>query len=189
MEGTVTEQFRLPASRLRAGSVRPTLTVQGLGIRWIGCADSGHCRSCRTSSRYCGETGPLPFRFITRTAIPFQRRHDKRAQLVRTADRHAEKTGPSSALPAAGRRAVRAPVPFRQYGQCRHRLIAQRYRQRADLSGPKHQHPEPPRYGQSSAVQWREVVGEFGRARASCGAEGELVMDHVVPINKQTHTR
>ncbi|PKP85655.1 MAG: hypothetical protein CVT80_01425, partial [Alphaproteobacteria bacterium HGW-Alphaproteobacteria-2] len=38
---------------------------------------------------------------------------------------------------------------------------------------------------QFSAVQWQEVVEEFGRACAYYGAEGELVMDHVVPINKQ----
>ena len=38
---------------------------------------------------------------------------------------------------------------------------------------------------QFSAVQWQNVIEEFGRACAYCGAEGEQVMDHVVPINKQ----
>ena len=38
---------------------------------------------------------------------------------------------------------------------------------------------------QFSAVQWQNVIEEFGRACAYCGTEGQLVMDHVVPINKQ----
>ncbi|SDF82463.1 HNH endonuclease [Sulfitobacter delicatus] len=38
---------------------------------------------------------------------------------------------------------------------------------------------------QFNAPQWQEVVDAFDRACAYCGAEGELVMDHIVPINKQ----
>lgn len=38
---------------------------------------------------------------------------------------------------------------------------------------------------QFNALQWQAVVDAFGRACAYCGAEGELVMDHVVPINRQ----
>ncbi|MDN5788755.1 HNH endonuclease [Pseudorhodobacter sp.] len=38
---------------------------------------------------------------------------------------------------------------------------------------------------QFNALQWQAVVDAFGRACAYCGTEGELVMDHVVPINKQ----
>lgn len=38
---------------------------------------------------------------------------------------------------------------------------------------------------QFSALQWQAVVDAFDRACAYCGADGELVMDHVVPINKQ----
>lgn len=38
---------------------------------------------------------------------------------------------------------------------------------------------------QFSAAQWQDVIDDFGRACAYCGAEGELVMDHVIPINKQ----
>ena len=38
---------------------------------------------------------------------------------------------------------------------------------------------------QFSASQWQQIIEEFGRVCAYCGAEGELVMDHVVPINKQ----
>jgi len=38
---------------------------------------------------------------------------------------------------------------------------------------------------QFSAVHWQQIIEEFGRVCAYCGAEGELVMDHVVPINKQ----
>ncbi|WP_143267553.1 HNH endonuclease [Aquimixticola soesokkakensis] len=38
---------------------------------------------------------------------------------------------------------------------------------------------------QFNALQWQAVVDAFGRACAYCGAEGDLVMDHVVPINKQ----
>jgi len=38
---------------------------------------------------------------------------------------------------------------------------------------------------QFNALQWQAVVDAFGRACAYCGAESELVMDHVVPINKQ----
>ena len=36
-----------------------------------------------------------------------------------------------------------------------------------------------------SAEQWQEVIQEFGHFCAYCGADGELVMDHVIPINKQ----
>lgn len=36
-----------------------------------------------------------------------------------------------------------------------------------------------------SALQWQAVVDAFGRTCAYCGADGELVMDHVVPINRQ----
>lgn len=38
---------------------------------------------------------------------------------------------------------------------------------------------------QFNALQWQAVVDAFGRACAYCGTEGDLVMDHVVPINKQ----
>lgn len=38
---------------------------------------------------------------------------------------------------------------------------------------------------QFNALQWQAVVDAFGRACAYCGAEGDLVMDHIVPINKQ----
>ena len=38
---------------------------------------------------------------------------------------------------------------------------------------------------QFSANQWQKVIEEFDHTCAYCGAEGELVMDHVVPINKQ----
>lgn len=38
---------------------------------------------------------------------------------------------------------------------------------------------------QFNALQWQAVVDAFGQACAYCGAGGELVMDHVVPINKQ----
>ena len=38
---------------------------------------------------------------------------------------------------------------------------------------------------QFSALQWQAVVEAFGRACAYCGADGELVMDHIVPINKK----
>jgi len=38
---------------------------------------------------------------------------------------------------------------------------------------------------QFSAVQWQEIVEAFGGACAYCGANGELVMDHVIPINRQ----
>lgn len=38
---------------------------------------------------------------------------------------------------------------------------------------------------QFNALQWQAVADAFGRACAYCGADGELVMDHVVPINKQ----
>ena len=33
---------------------------------------------------------------------------------------------------------------------------------------------------------WQQVIGAFGRRCAYCGQEGELLMDHVVPINKQS---
>ncbi|AJE46756.1 HNH endonuclease [Celeribacter indicus] len=35
------------------------------------------------------------------------------------------------------------------------------------------------------AAQWQEVLETFGRSCAYCGAGGELVMDHIVPINRQ----
>ena len=38
---------------------------------------------------------------------------------------------------------------------------------------------------QFNALQWQAVMDAFGCACAYCGAEGDLVMDHVVPINKQ----
>lgn len=38
---------------------------------------------------------------------------------------------------------------------------------------------------QFNALQWQAIVDAFGGACAYCGVEGELVMDHVVPINKQ----
>lgn len=38
---------------------------------------------------------------------------------------------------------------------------------------------------QFNAQHWQAVVDAFGKACAYCGAEGDLVMDHVVPINKQ----
>ncbi len=38
---------------------------------------------------------------------------------------------------------------------------------------------------QFSVEHWQAIVEEFGRACAYCEAKGELVMDHVVPINKQ----
>lgn len=38
---------------------------------------------------------------------------------------------------------------------------------------------------QFNALQWQAVVDAFGRACAYCGAEGEIVMDHIIPINKQ----
>lgn len=33
---------------------------------------------------------------------------------------------------------------------------------------------------------WQQVIDAFGRCCAYCGREGELLMDHVVPINKQS---
>ncbi len=33
---------------------------------------------------------------------------------------------------------------------------------------------------------WQQVIDAFGRRCAYCGEEGELLMDHVVPINKQS---
>ena len=33
---------------------------------------------------------------------------------------------------------------------------------------------------------WRQVIDAFGRCCAYCGQEGALLMDHVVPINKQS---
>jgi 5-methylcytosine-specific restriction endonuclease McrA len=33
---------------------------------------------------------------------------------------------------------------------------------------------------------WQQVIDAFGRRCAYCGQEGELLMDHVVPINKQS---
>lgn len=38
---------------------------------------------------------------------------------------------------------------------------------------------------QFGADDWAETLDEFGRACAYCGSGGELIMDHVVPINKQ----
>ena len=38
---------------------------------------------------------------------------------------------------------------------------------------------------QFSAAHWEAVIADFGNRCAYCGTEGELVMDHVVPINKQ----
>ncbi|MDO5643218.1 MAG: HNH endonuclease [Paracoccus sp. (in: a-proteobacteria)] len=38
---------------------------------------------------------------------------------------------------------------------------------------------------QFNALQWQAVADAFGKVCAYCGAEGELIMDHVVPINKQ----
>ena len=35
-----------------------------------------------------------------------------------------------------------------------------------------------------SVAQWEAVIADFGSSCAYCGATGELVMDHVVPINK-----
>ncbi len=34
--------------------------------------------------------------------------------------------------------------------------------------------------------QWQQVIDVFGRRCAYCGQDGELLMDHVVPINKQS---
>jgi len=38
---------------------------------------------------------------------------------------------------------------------------------------------------QFSVMHWEGVVADFGKICAYCGTEAELVMDHVVPINKQ----
>ncbi len=38
---------------------------------------------------------------------------------------------------------------------------------------------------QFGAAHWQEVIESFAGQCAYCGAHGELVMDHVVPINKQ----
>ena len=38
---------------------------------------------------------------------------------------------------------------------------------------------------QFRAAHWEEVISDFGNCCVYCGGEGELVMDHVVPINKQ----
>lgn len=38
---------------------------------------------------------------------------------------------------------------------------------------------------QFSALQWEAVIADFGGCCAYCGTNGEVVMDHVVPINKQ----
>ncbi|MDP3960683.1 MAG: HNH endonuclease signature motif containing protein, partial [Pseudorhodobacter sp.] len=38
---------------------------------------------------------------------------------------------------------------------------------------------------QFSASQWEAVIADFGNSCAYCGAADDLVMDHVVPINKQ----
>ncbi len=38
---------------------------------------------------------------------------------------------------------------------------------------------------QFSAQDWQQVVEDFGNCCAYCGAKGELVMDHIIPINKQ----
>jgi hypothetical protein len=38
---------------------------------------------------------------------------------------------------------------------------------------------------QFSAADWDRVVADFGQACAYCGASGEVVMDHVIPINRQ----
>ena len=38
---------------------------------------------------------------------------------------------------------------------------------------------------QFSAAHWEEVISDFGNCCVYCGGEGELVMDHVAPINKQ----
>lgn len=35
-----------------------------------------------------------------------------------------------------------------------------------------------------SPEQWQNVINDFGNRCAYCGAEGDLVMDHVVPINR-----
>lgn len=39
---------------------------------------------------------------------------------------------------------------------------------------------------QFNEADWQEVVHEFGNACAYCGAQTDLVMDHVIPINKQS---
>jgi len=38
---------------------------------------------------------------------------------------------------------------------------------------------------QFNGAHWGAVVADFGNVCAYCGAEGELAMDHVIPINKQ----
>ena len=38
---------------------------------------------------------------------------------------------------------------------------------------------------QFSAAHWEEVISDFGNCCVYCGGEDELIMDHVVPINKQ----
>jgi hypothetical protein len=38
---------------------------------------------------------------------------------------------------------------------------------------------------QFNASQWEAVIADFGNCCAYCGAAEDLVMDHVVPINKQ----
>ena len=38
---------------------------------------------------------------------------------------------------------------------------------------------------QFSSLQWKEVIDEFGRFCAYCGAKDNLVMDHVIPVNKR----
>ena len=36
-----------------------------------------------------------------------------------------------------------------------------------------------------SETDWRGVIDAFGNACAYCGAEGSLVMDHIIPINRE----
>lgn len=37
---------------------------------------------------------------------------------------------------------------------------------------------------QFNAAQWEVVIAEFGNRCAYCGSDGDLVMDHVIPINR-----
>lgn len=139
-------------------------------VAWIGASD----RVRYWSREYVVRGVPVRvtsqwFNPPTSKSLPLLQRYLADKEIA--AGFHTWKAAPDEAAPDAAARAARGRHKGNAIGNAQNHLV------RNILS----------RLGKErfSAAQWQAIIDAFSGACAYCGVDGALVMDHVVPINKQ----
>lgn len=108
----------------------------------------------------------------TSKSLPFFHRYLKEREIATDESTAPATEGAEGALMKAAERAARGRYKGNAIGNAQNLLVRNLLSRIGDE--------------QFSAAHWQGVIESFAGRCAYCGIHGELVMDHVVPINKQT---